>query len=408
MACVLLVSPERDKALAIAATPRAVLAAPEGLGWFLAHAPIDPALVRHASTAFVAACVAVVLGFLTRPALVIALGAGGYLFALAQLGAPVVHDMHLLWFTAVLLASPCADALSLDAMLRDRPRGALAADYGAPLVVARSLLACVYFFPGAHKLATSGLAWASAENLRNLLHSKWYEHAHVPALRLDQHPWLLTAGGAFVLAFELGFPLLVHVRRARIWLALAGVVFHVSSEVFFLIPFLSLWGTYACLVDARAILGDAHLGPRPRTARRGWLAATTLTGALLLAPAIGAGARGQMQAYPFACYPTFAWQVGPTLPALTLRIESDGRDEIRVHRPATQDGWGHAWRALGLYGSDPSEEALRAIVAEMRASSPFPPRARVVHVHVGEVVTDPAAWDEAPRLGREVWAGPVP
>ncbi|MEI4884255.1 hypothetical protein, partial [Klebsiella pneumoniae] len=78
--------------------------------------------------------------------------------------------------------------------------------YGWPLLFARLLLACVYFFPGLHKLATSGFAWALSDNLQHQLWWKWAEHGVRDPVRVDRVPGLLQAGGLFVLAFELSFP----------------------------------------------------------------------------------------------------------------------------------------------------------------------------------------------------------
>ena len=67
-----------------------------------------------------------------------------------RMGA-IIHSHHLLWAAALLAASPCADVWSVDAYFEPRslrPR----AQYLAPLAVLRALVACIYFFPGLHKL----------------------------------------------------------------------------------------------------------------------------------------------------------------------------------------------------------------------------------------------------------------
>src|SRR5262245_44505711 len=176
--------------------------APEGLGWFVRHVPINGALATAAQIVVAFAALCAIAGIRARLCFGVLAVVGFYLFAIAQLAGHVWHDMHLLWFCALLAASPCADVLAVDAR---RPLDTEGKDYAAPLLAVRLLLGAVYFFPGLHKLATSGLAWALSDNLRNQLYWKWAEHGSVPWLRIDQAPWLLRAGGLGVLAFELSF-----------------------------------------------------------------------------------------------------------------------------------------------------------------------------------------------------------
>src|SRR6185436_772685 len=103
---------------------------------------------------------------------------------------------------------------------------------------ARGLLGAVYFFPGLHKLLAQGPAWALSDNLRLQLWWKWAEHGSVPAFRIDHVPGALQIGGLGVLAFELGFPLLVAFPKTRALAAVAGIAFHSMSQVVFRIPFL--------------------------------------------------------------------------------------------------------------------------------------------------------------------------
>ena len=138
--------------------------APEGLGWFVAHVPIDARLAVVAELVMAASALMAVVGIYTRPALVTLTVATFYLFSIAQLGGHVWHDMHLLWFCALLASSPCDDVLAVDAKHPVLTEGVA---YALPIWVARGLLAAIYFFPGFHKLARSGMAWALSDNLRN-------------------------------------------------------------------------------------------------------------------------------------------------------------------------------------------------------------------------------------------------
>jgi hypothetical protein len=99
---------------------------------------------------------------------------GFYVLALSQLDGAVLHDMHLLWFAAVLAVSPCVGALTLTERGWGPPHARSAA-YSLPLAVVRALFAAIYFFPGVWKLRESGLTWALSDNLRNKMYAKWFE-----------------------------------------------------------------------------------------------------------------------------------------------------------------------------------------------------------------------------------------
>src|SRR5262249_53991470 len=109
------------------------------------------------------------------------------------------------------------------------------------------------FFPGFHKLHTSGLAWALSDNLRNQIWVKWAEHGVRDPVRFDRMPLLLHAGGLFVLGVELSFPELVLLPRTRPWTALFGLVFPAMAGFVLRIPSASLWALYVILVDPHAV-----------------------------------------------------------------------------------------------------------------------------------------------------------
>jgi hypothetical protein len=342
-----------------AAMPPGLRAAPEGLVWFAAHVPIGPGLatVAQALTAFSA--MTAIVGIRARLSLfVLSLGTF-YLFAVSQLSGAVWHDMHLVWMTALLTASPCDEALAYDR--KDASLPSPSPRFGLPLDIARLLLACVYFFPGLHKLLTSGLAWALSDNLRNQLWWKWAQHGVIPTLRVDHAPWLLHASGLFVLLFELTFPLFALRRRLRPWAAALGLVFHGCATYFFRIPFVSLWALYVVLVDPsplieriRSLSGyPVERATRTMTGAASLLA-TWFVGAALVFGAFVQGARGQMKSFPFACYPTFEWMVGPQMPDLLLAaVGNDGRETPIVHARdvhgyRTQREWGEVWSLAGV------------------------------------------------------------
>jgi hypothetical protein len=380
---VLLFAPGFHHGVLVAAWDPARWVAPEGLGWFVSCLPINPLLARVAQivTAFSALCA--VAGVMARPALVALAISSFYLFSIAQLTGFVWHDMHLLWFVALLAASPCDDVLAFDAR---RSSDAQGVEYAVPLWCFRLLLSAIYFFPGVHKLLESGSAWALSDNLRNQLYYKWAQHGVVPEFRIDEYPRLLELGGMFVLAFELGFPLLVQLRRTRALAAALGVIFHLLSAWIFRIPFMSLWICYVALFDVRRPvrwLEDAAMRARERWSflrseaapaedpprdRRRELVLSLVVGGLLVTGAVVQGARGQMRSYPFACYPTFQWRAAAVMPDLGLFVvERDRREREVVHaRDAggyrNQRRWAELWSLAGVYGPVPPGR-LRAYVS---------------------------------------------
>jgi hypothetical protein len=339
----------------VATWDRARWVVPEGLGWFVRFVPISSNAVSVVQVALAFVAFAASLGLWTRVSLSLVSVFAFYLYSIAQLTGFVWHDMHLLWFTALLAVSPCDHVLALDA---PKPLETVGDEYAVPLLVFRLLFSAIYFFPGVHKLATSGFAWALSDNLVNQLHWKWMQHSQLPSLRLDQYPMLLRAGGVFTLLFELGFPLLVGFKKTRWIAAVCGFAFHVLSQLIFSIGFMSLWLCYVGFLDLRPILLRLWKRPQrePEAVRPVSPWPLRIVGVVLVVGVVVQGARGQMSAYPFACYPTFQWMVGSEMPDLAIvAIDANGRARELRHARApngyrTQREWGELWRLAGASG----------------------------------------------------------
>src|SRR5882672_10762078 len=67
--------------------------APEGLGWFVAHVPIDARLAVVAQLVVTASALMAAVGVHARPALGVLCVGSFYLFSIAQLAGQVWHDM---------------------------------------------------------------------------------------------------------------------------------------------------------------------------------------------------------------------------------------------------------------------------------------------------------------------------
>jgi uncharacterized membrane protein YphA (DoxX/SURF4 family) len=357
-------------------------APPASLAWAL---PALDALTPTTLTALqgvAALCTLLgLVGFRARVSLGLATLCALVLFALPHFSGGPRHSMHLVWFLAVLALAPSGAALRwpwLNDEQRPAPGRALAVTLS--LWALRALLAVSYFFPGWWKLREAGLAWALSDNLQHQLYWKWCQFGQTPSPRIDQYPALLEAGALGVMLFELAFPLLIVLGlRGRIAAAVLGLAFHWSAQRFMFLPFSSLWGCYVVLIDWRGWwqwLGDGyattHRVPlaaliRSRRLRRPSPALVALAlGSLLIAGgAFVQGARGVMHSYPFACYPTFQWRTGRSMPDLWISVEQGGQTRWLKDSPALggqrpQPRWGMAWRAAGVYGDEPSRERLIA------------------------------------------------
>lgn len=367
---IVLVSPEVLRAPAHASLAAALRVAPEGLGWFVAYVPIGPRIAQAAQLGVALGAFAGLVGYRARLAMAAVAFFGFYTFALAQLSGAVLHDMHLIWFALILSVSPCGDALTFFSEPSGtgwpvRYQRSLA--YAWPLAFVRALFSAIYFFPGMWKLRASGLAWATSDNLRNQMYTKWFQYGGwLPAFRIDEHPLFLKMSAFSVLGFELGFPLLMLSRRTRLLAAVGGLAFHLSGDAFLRIRFPSLWVCYVALIDwgplaDRVRRAAADVVIETRVASR-W---PIRIGALLVLGAALQGLRGETFAWPFACYPTFQWCVGTHMPDLVLEGENADGNVVVIDsggngRGRSQDVWGLVWSLAGLAHGVASHPALVA------------------------------------------------
>jgi hypothetical protein len=362
VALVIAASGSARVAVTWAALPAAARVAPTGVGWLLPHLPITPDLVWGARALTLVACVTGALGLYSRASFAVVTLSAAYVLLVPQLGGAVFHDHHLLWFAALLAVSPCGDALSLDAW-RARRRGRCPPARGA----AHGLAGLIYFFPAVHKLREMGLDWVLSDNLQHQLWWKWAQDpALLPSVRFDRYPWLLRALAGFALLFELSFGALLMARRTRLWALAAALAFHLGTHALMGIDFSVLYVCYLGFLpwsEWRERRGAAPAASTPDGVAQRGVGSLLAVGGLLVVGVTVAGAAGAMQAYPFACYPTFARDPGAYMPALAVDLaRADGDVErlpSRLYKPAGQRGVALDWRLAGAYG-DFSEARLRA------------------------------------------------
>ena len=127
----------------------------------------------------------------------------------------------------------------------------------------------------------------------------------------------------------------------------------------------------------------------PSRKRRAF-ASVVVVGALLLGANIVQGFRGAVQAWPFACYPTFQYTAGNEMPDLVVDAVLPDGSEKSLYRGTRgivyrdQRDWGVVWKLLGVYGGAPHADGLAAFYARLedtRSAAPPPPNARALRFY---------------------------
>jgi len=210
-----------------------------------------------------------IVGFCTRSSIGLATLISLYGFGLMQNLGKVDHDSHhLIWFMALLAAGPSGHFLSIDAVgraIQNADDGDIEMSFPSPaaLLTLRYtwlLMGALYLATGIAKLqSTLTEHWVGSANLRNILWTKWlqlywYDPHFVKPIRVDFLPgWILALLGASVVAFEIGFILLVFFRRLRPALGVWGLAFHVGNGLVLKIWFNTLMPGYVSLFDWTAM-----------------------------------------------------------------------------------------------------------------------------------------------------------
>jgi predicted DCC family thiol-disulfide oxidoreductase YuxK len=235
---------------------------PIGLGWLLPYVPVDPTTAAFTAAILRVCCFSALVGFFSRTSAGLAALLSVYVLGIPQLYGKVNHYHYLVAFAAILAASPCGDALSVDAVRNAWRRandGQTAPPgpsmfYALPLRFVWLLMGLLYFFPGFWKLWSSGFDWIFSDNLRLQMYSKWVEYGDwIPFFRLDQHPVLSQMGALFTIGFEISFVFLIFFPSLRLLAPLGGLVFHTLTYVFMCI-FFNVTAFYVAFVDWSALL----------------------------------------------------------------------------------------------------------------------------------------------------------
>lgn len=258
----LLLQENYARILRFAQLPKVLQLTPVGWAPIVKVFPVHEHVVAVLYWTFAAACVAAIVGIVTRFSCLLAAGLAIYVLGVPQLYGKVNHYHHLIWFALILGFSQCGDALSIDSLFAALKRaddgeihGPVASRaYGLPLRFMMAALALVYFFPGTWKLARGGWAWIFSDNLRIQMYQKWAEFGNwTPWLRIDHFPRLIMVFALLAVCFEVSFGFLILWPRLRPLAALAGLAFHNGIGLMMRIPFLSLQFMYVIFIDWKGL-----------------------------------------------------------------------------------------------------------------------------------------------------------
>ncbi len=364
--------------------PRDLLVPPWGFNGIASWMFSQPSLAGLAGILFILVCSTGILGFFSRTSALLAAILGLWVLGLPQCFGMVTHYHHLIWFALLLAVSPCGDALAIDNLLQARRgRGAVSPSraHALPLRMAWLLMGVLFFFPGFWKLASVGLDWAAAENLRNIGRTITAVN-YRPTVWSTEHvnSAVLCAGGLAAILFELSFVFLVFKPRFRAPLALLGLVFHNSTGLIIQIWFTFLQPFYVILIDwHRAVrrlrhwIGGADLAPwtpwtrpsLPAKTSSGPLWPIALVGIFLLSINIAFGAGGKVNSWPFACYPTFAARFNENPARLDIyQVGSNGAEQMLRLDLAQKLGRWNRMANQALFVPDPASRQRKFLALQ--------------------------------------------
>jgi hypothetical protein len=387
----------------MAELPAELIEFPAGIGWLYELLPPNATAARVGALVMVLAALCAAVGYRARPAAAVWCILAVWVWGIPNLYGKVDHNHHVLWFAALLAASPCADALALGAGRRTPPVME-SVRYGFPIRVWWALIAIVYFFAGLPKLLQDGFAWASPDNLRPLLHTQWaVVEGFQPLFRIDELPLLLWAMGLGTILFEMGFIFLVFTRLRPLAVA-AGIAFHLSTYAFLDISFTSLLVCYAAFVPWRGLTSTTQLeGAATASADvvrvpSSPLPATSIVAGGLLTFVVLFGAMNVVDGWPFASYPAFTGRFSDRRAELEFELVLD---DGSTQRSSVDEvfGWVPASRRARISGQFLAldEADQRSVLGQVDFTRALGRRAARVRADRVLVSTDPDARVELER-----------
>jgi len=245
-------------------------AAPPGVGWRYLIFPGHQTVETLIQAAAIAALVGVLLDVFPRACALIA-GAAIYHLAPFEVAiwSPTAYGRGLT-LEPLLLPILAFSRLERPAPWSWRRRPAPSWEFNWPLRLIELLVCEIYLFSVYGKLVRSGLAWGSAEHMR-----QWLLYLNLdprraafqaPGLWLADHPALCLLMGVSAMVFELGFIVVLFRPSTRKWLVPTALLFHATilvtlnihvPEAWLLLVFID----WAWIRNRVLGAGDAALGP---------------------------------------------------------------------------------------------------------------------------------------------------
>ncbi|MEM6561880.1 MAG: hypothetical protein AAF656_09775, partial [Planctomycetota bacterium] len=183
--------------------------------------PLDDVWMLALSVVWKLALLLGCVGLFTRPALVVATVLGVYLLGLPHNYGKVDHyDALLIFIFAILAVSRCGDALSIDSWRKKSaepitPSG----EYRWPIRCVWIVLSMIFFSAGYAKIANGGVAWVASDSMSRMLVKEIYNAdpwLHWGAW-VARTPWLPNLAALATIVVEIGYPLALISRRARLF-----------------------------------------------------------------------------------------------------------------------------------------------------------------------------------------------
>ncbi len=232
------------------------------------------------------ATIAMILGKNTRASIVVIILCIFYLKGVRDSFSGDVHHRYIIpmQILFLFLLSKCGQVHSRDARQMNHPERVQEWEASWPIKMMQLYVALFYFWSVIAKVRISGWVWFAGEgriqevlihrSIRWGVNEKGEMLKNALSFELAQHPDLIQLFSILVLAFELGFPLILLIKSVKLRLAfILGVTsFHIATFVlmdvnFLLIPFVYL--IFFDLVPIHAWLKprvDKILGRRPAAA----------------------------------------------------------------------------------------------------------------------------------------------
>ena len=284
---------------------------PQPWGLFMNQVPTSPEVMTTLFWTLKGLAILGILGLGSRVVAAATCLISLYFFGIRNSYGVVEHSHLIVWFTLILALSRSGDALSLDALLAKR-RGiptpsAPSVAYGAPIRWFWTLTGIIYFFPGLWKLCIGGLAWLSPINLQSYSYNMVQEPNNPILFPIYPYPVLAVIGAVFTIALEIGYIFAVLDKRTRNLAFLSAAGFHVGIFLTLGIDFLILAALNLAFLDWPALLARFQKVSLPQPMPTAWSPRrlNQVVGALAVG-CLGFGLLHRVEAWPVACYPTFA------------------------------------------------------------------------------------------------------